>query len=114
MSSKIPKALSEGEETFDLHCRVKNLTNAEREYKFHPTRKWMFDFAWPAIKLAVEVEGGTKFGKSRHSRGSGFEGDCEKYNAAIMLGWRILRYTTDMVLDGTAINQVVEYIESVN
>lgn len=110
--SKIPKALSEGEETFDLHCRVKNLTNAEREYKFHPTRDWRFDFAWPAIKLAVEVEGGTSFGKSRHSQGDGFEKDCIKYNAATLLGWKVLRYSTKMVQNETAINQVVEYIES--
>ena len=30
-----------------------------REYKFHPTRKWRFDFAHVATKTAIEIEGGT-------------------------------------------------------
>lgn len=28
------------------------------EYRFHPTRKWRFDFAIPHIKVAIEIEGG--------------------------------------------------------
>lgn len=30
-----------------------------REHRFHPTRRWRFDFAWPDEKVALEVEGGT-------------------------------------------------------
>jgi len=74
----------------------------ERELRFHGTRKWRFDFAWPNIKLAVEVEGGT-WARGRHSRGSGFAGDAEKYNEAALLGWRILRFTGDQVNSGAAI-----------
>ena len=110
MPAKAPKALSPGEEAFALHLRAKYLT-PEREFQFCPARKWRFDFAFPHIKLAIEIEGGTWSG-GRHSRGSGFEKDCEKYNSAAMLGWRILRYSTSMVMSGTAINQVVEYIEN--
>ena len=29
------------------------------EYRFHPTRKWRFDYAWPENKIALEVEGGS-------------------------------------------------------
>jgi len=54
----------------------------------------------------VEIEGGTRFGKSRHSRGDGFERDARKYNAAALLGWRILRFTTAMVISGEAIDVV--------
>jgi very-short-patch-repair endonuclease len=110
MPNKIPKALSEGEECFDLHCRAKML-NPVREYKFCD-RGWRFDFAFPGIALAIEIEGGTWSG-GRHSRGSGFEADCAKYNRAAMLGWKVLRYSTEMVQNGTAIHQVVEYIENV-
>jgi hypothetical protein len=60
-------------------------------FRFHPTRKWEFDFAWEPIKLAVEIEGGT-FGGGRHGSGPGFHKDCEKYNEAILLGWRVLRF----------------------
>lgn len=73
-----------------------------REYRFHPKRKWRFDFAWPARLVAVEVEGGT-FSGGRHSRGKGFEADCEKYAEAAILGWRVLRVTTAMVNDGRAL-----------
>ena len=61
------------------------------EFRFHPTRKWRFDFAWPHARLAVEVEGGV-WNRGRHTRGSGFVPDCEKYNEAVMHGWRVLRY----------------------
>lgn len=62
-------------------------------YRFHPTRKYEFDFAWPDIKLAIEIEGGV-FTQGRHTRGVGYSNDCSKYNLATILGWRVLRYTT--------------------
>ena len=64
----------------------------ELEFKFHPERRWRFDFAWPEHKLALEVEGAVWAG-GRHTRGSGFVKDMEKYNKAVLLGWRILRTT---------------------
>jgi very-short-patch-repair endonuclease len=66
------------------------------EYKFHPTRKWRFDYCWPENKLAVEIEGGI-FTKGRHTRGVGFSNDMEKYNSAVLLGWRILRYAPQKI-----------------
>ena len=62
-----------------------------REYMFHPSRKWRFDFAWPSKKIAMEIEGGAWI-SGRHNRGSGFTNDMIKYNAACELGWRVLRY----------------------
>lgn len=73
----------------------------EREVRFHPTRKWRFDLAYPDVKLAIECEGGT-WVRGRHSRGKSFEADCEKYAEAVLLEWRILRATTDQVKNGTA------------
>lgn len=70
----------------------------QREHGFHPTRKWRFDFAWPARKLAVEIEGGICMRKGRmqghHVHPKQYTADCRKYNAAQKLGWRVLRYTT--------------------
>ena len=62
------------------------------EYRFHPTRRWRIDFAWPAERVALEVEGGVWTG-GRHTRGAGFLKDAEKYNALAVLGWRLLRVT---------------------
>lgn len=60
------------------------------EYRFHPTRKWRFDLAWPEKKLALEVQGGIWI-QGGHSRGSGMVRDFAKENAAAALGWRILK-----------------------
>ena len=73
------------------------LVSYHREYRFAPPRKWRFDFAWKADKVAVELEGGTWSG-GRHTRGAGFEDDCEKYNEATRLGWRVLRFTSSMLV----------------
>ena len=66
------------------------------EYRFAPPRRWRFDRAWLEYNLAVEIEGGVWTG-GRHTRGSGFVNDLEKYNHAVMLGWRILRFTPQQV-----------------
>lgn len=108
--NKIPHPPSIGEETFLLHCRAYRL-EPQREYQFCE-RKWRFDFCWPESKLAVEVEGGTSFGRSRHSKGVGFDRDCSKYNRAAKEGWLVLRYSTRMVSDGTAIDEVLEVLGS--
>ncbi|MGL5914018.1 MAG: hypothetical protein ACRCZB_07615 [Bacteroidales bacterium] len=62
------------------------------EHKFHPTRRWRFDFAIIEQKIAIEVEGGV-WTNGRHTRGKGFIGDMEKYNTATAMGWRVLRVT---------------------
>ena len=66
------------------------------EYRFHPDRKWQFDYAWPGEKVALEVEGGV-FTKGRHSRALGFVADMEKYNTAALMGWRVVRCVPDTV-----------------
>jgi len=104
---KVPKQ-SEGEALFIGHCKIYRL-NPIAEYRFHLPRKWRFDFAWPDVKIAVEIEGGT-WGVSRHTTGSGFAADCDKYNDAAKRGWIVLRYTTDMVKNGSAILDVLEIL----
>jgi len=103
---KIPQALSPGEEEFSLQCRAYGYM-PEREYRFSDTRRWRFDFAWPDRRIAVEIEGGTKFGMSKHSRGDGYVNDCRKYNQAALLGWDVFRFTTQMVLSGEAIDTLL-------
>lgn len=106
--SKVPRALSPGEEAFALHCRAEKL-NPVREFIFHHTRKWRFDFYFPEQRLAVEIEGGLRAG-GRHQRIAGFTDDAEKYNQATSMGIRVLRYTPAMVLAGTAIDEVLKVL----
>lgn len=66
------------------------------ELVFHPKRKWRFDFAWPASKIALEVHGGIHSG-GRHTRGRGFVEDRAKMNEAALLGWTVLEVTPDHI-----------------
>jgi very-short-patch-repair endonuclease len=105
----VPKALSTGEELFAQHCACYNL-NPVRELQFHAGRKYRLDFAWGSRNIAVEIDGGTASGKSRHSKGKGYEEDCRKLNLAASLGWRVFRFTTAMVVSGEAIDTIREVL----
>ncbi len=77
------------EEVFAQAWELDPMPGAEmvRELQFHPERKWRFDFAWPGAMLALELEG-----VGRHQTFVGYRADCEKYNAATLRGWRVLRF----------------------
>ena len=98
-------------QTTDLKflCRAAGLPEPVTEYRFHATRRWRFDYAWPNWHVALEVDGGT-WVAGRHSRGAGYERDCEKLNTATLLGWRVLRFTTAMVRDGRALTVLQELL----
>ena len=64
----------------------------EREHRFAPPRRFRFDWALPSHRVAVEWEG-IFAGKSRHTTLKGYSKDAEKYNAAAILGWIVLRFT---------------------
>lgn len=66
------------------------------EFRFHLTRRWRFDYAFVPRALAIEIEGGVWTGGA-HTRGGHFNSDCEKYNEAALLGWRVFRFTTNMM-----------------
>ncbi|MDF4639356.1 hypothetical protein P3489_06115 [Vibrio parahaemolyticus] len=95
------------EKTLLFQIKAMGLALPEKEYRFHETRRWRFDFAYPEQQLAVEVEGGTWAG-GRHTRGSGYEKDCEKYNAAALRGWSVLRFTGSMIKSGKAVQTLKE------
>ncbi len=96
---------------FALQVAADRLPAPETEYRFHEHRKWRFDFAWPAYKVAVEIEGGV-WTRGRHVRGRGFMGDCEKYNEAALLDWMVLRVTPDMVGNGAALDYLRRALET--
>ena len=96
---------SELEETLLWQIKVLDLPLPIREYRFCKGRRWQADFAWPAMKLLVEVEGGI-YRNGRHVRPVGFAKDCDKYNTATLMGYRVLRFTPAMVKDGRAVNMI--------
>jgi very-short-patch-repair endonuclease len=66
------------------------------EHRFHPVRRWRSDFACPAASILIEVEGGTRQ-QGRHNRHAGYRNDAIKYNAATLMGYRVFRFTSDMI-----------------
>ena len=81
-------------DVFTVICKTDLKVECVKEFKFHPVRKWRFDYAIPEHKIALEVEGGVWTG-GRHTSPKGFLGDIEKYNTATLMGWRVFRTTPE-------------------
>lgn len=81
-----------------------------REHRFHPDRRWRFDFCWPSRRLALEVQGGV-WVNGGHNRGAGFTNDCEKFNEAALLGWRLIKVSGGQVRNGCALGWVERALE---
>jgi hypothetical protein len=93
--------------SFDRLCQLSGLPQPVAEFRFHTTRKWRFDWAWPSTNImgevlggvALEVQGGL-FVQGRHSRGAALLKEHEKLNEAAALGWRVL-FVTPKDLEST-------------
>lgn len=92
----------------EWHCKAMNLPAPVPEYRFHTTRRWRLDYAFPDWKLAVEIEGGL-YSRGRHVSIKGFKGDISKYNSLAILGWRLLRFLPEQVTKGEAVRTIEEY-----
>lgn len=66
-----------------------------KEHKFIEDRKYQIDFAVIDKKIAIEYEGifMEDKGKSGHTSVMGYTSNCDKYNLALVNGWKVLRYT---------------------
>ena len=63
-----------------------------REYPFMPDRKWAFDCAFPAEKIAIEIDGG-----QWQVTGRDQTREAERHNAATLAGWLVLHFTSAMI-----------------
>src|SRR5512139_3379027 len=102
---------SEAADTLLFQLRAACIDAPETEYRFHPNRKWRFDFAYPADMLAIEIDGGNNMARmtargpaavGRHTKDT----DYEKLNEATFLGWRVLRFSPAQVANGYALNAI--------
>ena len=89
-------------ERIKIICDHHKFPHPEREFRFAQSigRQWRFDFAWPAQKFAVEVDGGTGMRISRHTSVAGYREDCMKLNSALIMRWSVLRGDQAMVANG--------------
>jgi len=88
---------------FTLFCLSQLGREPVREYRFHPVRKWRFDYAFPDLKIAVECDGGV-FTGGRHTRPIGYMKDMEKFNAAAQDGWVVLKFTPSQMMTQATID----------
>ncbi len=81
----------------DLH-RLLRAARIEGWRGNHPvamlTGHYFIDVAFPALKLAIEVDG-----RSFHEGAAAFEADRWRQNDLVLAGWRVLRFTAIMVRD---------------
>ena len=84
------------EKRFVMLWRALGGPELEREYRFHPQRKWRADFAHLPSRTLIEIEGGI-YVNGRHNRAAGFAADLEKYLEAALAGWRVIRLGPDEI-----------------
>lgn len=62
------------------------------EHRFHPPRRWRFDYACPKLMIAVEVNGGNFVG-GRHANPVALGKEYEKLGQAAADGWSVVTCT---------------------
>jgi hypothetical protein len=114
------KSVSEAEEDFQNAWDKFGVSGSDitREHRFYKGRNWRFDFAFPSIKVAIEIQGMGRAapafcGRCKcvarcprcqkptivsqaggHQTAKGLRNDCQKHNTAVLEGWRVLTFTT--------------------
>jgi very-short-patch-repair endonuclease len=83
----------------------------EREVRFHPLRRWLWDFTLPEHRIAIEIQGAIWAGrKGGHTGGKGMQRDMDKRNAGAMLAWCLLTFSTQDISRGRAKAFIAEHI----
>lgn len=103
------------EEQHDLFTRLCSSelgVECVREYRFHPTRRWRFDYAIPSCRVAIEIDGGI-WTYGRHNRASGYLKDLEKFNTAAEMGWLVLKFTPKEKWRQETIDRIKETVQRV-
>ena len=98
--------MSDIEDELELHLKAYNIAY-ERQFKdarIRGKRNVMpFDFA--VGNVLVEINGGT-WTKSGHTTGTGIQRDYDKHNKAVLLGYKVLLFTSEDVRSGRAIETI--------
>ena len=87
-SSRAPSVL---ESRLSRLLRTARLPVSQREYRVMDGA-YRLDFAWPELKLAVEMDG-----YASHSSAKAFREDRRRQNDLVLEGWTVLRFTWDDV-----------------
>lgn len=74
------------------------------QYPFATGKQWVFDFAYPTIKLAIELDGVHHLNRGQRDK------DLAKRNFAIECGWRVLVYPADRVFIKKRLPRIIDQI----
>lgn len=77
---------------FPVSAEEDSLHYFTREFRFHHHRQYRFDFAWPNLKIAVEIQG-----FAYHSSKKAVIRDYCKYNLAVENDWLVIQVTSGML-----------------
>lgn len=108
---KLPKALSELEETFALQLQEAGITDYVREFKFDLNRNWRADFHILDTDYLIDLSGGIWMQKSGHNTAKGIQRDYEKSNAAQIAGFIYLQFTKKEIDNRVAIDTIKHALE---
>ncbi len=104
-----------GTKTRDNFLATLDLLGFQREFVFHPTRKWRLDAADPETLVGVEYDGfvGASQGYANvgHTSINSMKRDAEKANEAALHGWILIRVNAETVKNGKAWDAVVRALE---
>lgn len=78
----------------------------ETEFRFAKPRLFRADIHLIGKNILIEYEG-LMAEKSRHTSLKGYTVDCEKYNLAVYLGFKVFRYT---VLNYKNIRDLIDWV----
>ena len=81
----------------------------DEEHRFDAVRRWRFDFAWPDLAVAVEIDG---FGFG-HQAQQGMAADNDKQNAAVVSGWRVFRFNSRQLGSQAGVRDAVDLVAGV-
>lgn len=92
-----PKAEQPDSPPHDLLWQaLSDLPGVVREYAGAvPGRRYRLDIAFPAVKLAVEIDGWQYHGKFKEAHSK----DRERQNLLVLNGWQVLRFSAGQVFN---------------
>lgn len=96
-----------GETFVCVSCAIELDGDTRAAHRYDKGRGFRFDFAWPSLMVAVECEGVVYGKQGRHQTGVGFARDLEKYSAARLAGWDVIRVSQREITSGVAL-QLIE------
>lgn len=81
--------------------------DVEPFHEFAHERNWSVDFAYPALKIAIECDGlGWRTAGGRHTRPAGYERDREKDLTLEARGWTVIRCTQRDITSGLVLSAI--------